>query len=322
MIDGIGVGYSWGSCLLNFKNKMEIPKFKLNNGIYIPCVGNGPGIIGYTPKPKKRTFIKKVYDKVIGRSLLTNKYINAVANSFEIGYALLDNSASYHNNKAIKSAIIKSGVDRKDLFITTRISNQAQFTHKVREEFFKGLKELGIEQYDLLQFHWPVTNFYLETWDEMVKLYKEGYVRSIGVANCHKHHLEAIIKSKDIIPAIDQFEVHPLFTQKPLISYCKSMGIQVQAYSAIARFDDRLMRLPLLKKIAKKYNKSVVQIILRWDIQNQIIPIIRSLNKERQLENISIFDFNLTPEEIQAIDSININARVRYDPDNCDFTVL
>lgn len=301
---------------------MKIPIFTLNNGIEIPCIGNGPGIIGYTPHPKKRNLIEKVYSKFIGRRLQKHAYINAVAHSFRIGFTLLDNSAAYSNAMAIRAAIVKSGISREKLFITTRISNCAQYCGGVREEFFKQLEDTGIEKFDLLQFHWPVTDCYVNTWKEMVKLQKEGYVRCLGVANCHEHHLETLIDSTGVIPTINQFEVHPLFTQKPLIEYCKSKNIQVEAYTAIARFDDRLMGLPLLKNIAKKYGKTIVQIILRWDIQNGIIPLVRSLNHERQLENISIFDFELTEEEMKSIDSININARVRYDPDNCDFTIL
>ena len=106
------------------------------------------------------------------------------------------------------------------------------------------------------------------------------------------------------------------------MSYCKNQGIQVEAYTAIARLDDRLVRLPILHKIAAKYKKTVVQVVLRWHIQNGVIPVVRSLNKYRQLENISIFDFTLNDEEMKAIDSININSRLRFDPDNCDFSIL
>lgn len=130
------------------------------------------------------------------------------------------------------------------------------------------------------------------------------------------------INNSDVCPVVNQVEVHPLFTQKPLLSYCKSQGIQVEAYTAIARFDDRLVRLPMLHKIADKYNKTVVQIVLRWHIQNGVIPVVRSLNKNRQFENISIFDFSLTDEEMKEIDSVNINSRLRFDPDNCDFSIL
>jgi diketogulonate reductase-like aldo/keto reductase len=171
-------------------------------------------------------------------------------------------------------------------------------------------------------FHWPVTGVYLDTWKQMEQLYKEGYCKSIGVANCHQHHLEEIFSIAEVIPLVNQFEIHPLFTQKPLIEFCKSRGIAVEAYTPIARFDDRLIRLSVLNAIARKYNKTAVQIVLRWHIQNGVIPVVRSLNKKRQLENISVFDFELTEEDMHKIDSFNINARLRYDPDNCDFSIL
>ena len=153
-------------------------------------------------------------------------------------------------------------------------------------------------------------------------IYNAGYCRAIGVANCHPHHIEHLIKATGFVPMVNQVEIHPLFTQKELINYCRSKNIVVEGYTAIARFDDRLMRLPLLHQIARKYNKTVVQLILRWHIQTGVIPIVRSMNKKRQLENISIFDFELSMEEMNAINGININSRLRYDPDNCDFSIL
>lgn len=119
-----------------------------------------------------------------------------------------------------------------------------------------------------------------------------------------------------------QFEIHPLFTQKPLIEYYKGQGIIVEAYTPIARYDDRLVRLPLLKRLEKKYNKTFVQIILRWHVQNGVIPLVRSLTLKHQQENFDIFDFELDAEDMKAIDGININSRLRYDPDNCDFSIL
>ena len=278
-------------------------------------------IVGYGKKHSSN-FFYRVYRKLYGDQKERKEYVHAVAHSFRIGFTLLDYSSSYGDGKLIGEAIKKSGIKREDLFITTRISNGAQRQHKVRECLMSQLKGMGIKQVDMLMFHWPVTDVYLDTWMEMVQLYKEGYCRCLGVANCHKHHLEALMKVADVVPAINQVEVHPLFTQKELINYCWSKGIQVEAYTAIARFDDRLMRLPLLKNIAKKYSKTIVQIVLRWHIQTGTIPLVRSLNKGRQKENINIFDFQLTDDEMKAIDSININSRLRYDPDNCDFSIL
>ena len=307
--------------------KKEIPTITLNNGVLIPAIGNGPAGVGYSPKQTRQysfpfIFFNRAYKKFIGRPIECFSYVNAVANSFKIGFTLLDNSAAYNNDIFIAKAIKKSGLKREDIFITTRVSNGAQRNKNVREEFFNILKKLNTDYVDLYQFHWPVTNYFLDTWKEMEKLYNEGYCRSIGVANCHVHHLEEIFKIAEVKPAVNQIEIHPLFTQKALIEYCKTKEIVVEAYTPIARFDDRLVRLPILKNIANKYNKSIAQIVLRWHIQNGIIPVVRSLNKNRQLENISIFDFELTDEEMGQIDGININSRLRYDPDNCDFSIL
>lgn len=156
----------------------------------------------------------------------------------------------------------------------------------------------------------------------MEKLYDEGLCKSIGVANCHEHHLESILKIASIPPAINQIEVHPLLTQKPLIKYCKERNIQVEAYTPITRNDERITRLPLMQKIAKNHQKTIPQIILRWHIQNGLIPVIRSMNYNRQKENLSIFDFSLSEEELKQIDSVNINSRLRFDPDNCDYSIL
>ena len=305
---------------------MTIPKIILNNGVEMPIIGNGPGILAYSAKYKSdKNPLFKGYNKLhwkIKKLFDERRYINAVVNGINTGFTLIDFSAAYGNEQLIGNAIKKCNFDRKDLFLTTRVSNRQQEKGNIREEFFRTLEKYGTNYVDLYMFHWPVTEVYLDTWEQMEKLYKEGYCRTIGVANCHQHHLEEIAGIAEIIPAINQIEVHPLFTQKPLIEYCKSKNIVVEAYTPIARFDDRLVRLPKLKEIAKKYNKSIVQIVLRWHIQNGIIPVVRSLNKKRQLENISIFDFELTSEEIKTIDGFNINSRLRYDPDNCDFSIL
>lgn len=292
----------------------------------IPLIGFGPGIAGYNPKLQKRHIgIAKFFYAVLGRvdyRITCGKYVDAVAHALNLGYRLIDYSSAYGDGKLLQKAIVKSGVKREDLFITTRVSNRAQREGRVREEFMTFLKNMNLEYVDLLQFHWPVTDLYLSTWREMEKLYEEGYVKHLGVANCHQHHLEEIFKICKYRPEVGQFEIHPLFTQKPLIQYYKDNGMVVEAYTPIARYDDRLVRLPLLKKLEKKYNKTFVQIILRWHVQNGVIPLVRSMSKEHQLENFSIFDFELSPEDMAAIDSININSRLRYDPDNCDFSIL
>ena len=302
---------------------MNLNYFKDNN---IPLVGFGPGIAGYSPKmQKKHTGIWRYYYGVVNRiklRLVWQNYIASVTNALNLGYRLIDYSSAYGDGILLQKAIEKSGVKREDLFITTRVSNRAQREGRVREEFMNFLHNMNLEYVDLLQFHWPVTDLYLGTWREMEKLYEEGYVKHLGVANCHQHHLEEIFRICKHRPEVGQFEIHPLFTQKPLIQYYKDNAIVVEAYTPIARYDDRLVRLPLLKKLEKKYNKTFVQIILRWHVQNGVIPLVRSMSKEHQLENFSIFDFELSQEDMSAIDAININSRLRYDPDNCDFSIL
>lgn len=293
----------------------------------IPQIGFGPGGMGYSPKMKKKrtgisSYAYRVVNKFYLRPKMKSQYINSIANAFNIGYRLLDYSAAYGDGLLVGEALKKSGVDRKDIFITTRVSNRAQRNHNVREEFFNFIHNMGVDYVDLLQFHWPVTDFYIDTWREMEKLKDEGLVKHLGVANCHQHHLEEIFKICKYRPEVGQFEIHPLFTQKPLIAYYKQLGIVVEAYTPLARYDDRLVRLPLLKRLEKKYNKTFVQIILRWHIQNGCIPLVRALNPKHQQENFNIFDFELSAEDMKAIDGININSRLRYDPDNCDFSIL
>ncbi|RKE04598.1 aldo/keto reductase [Marinifilum flexuosum] len=302
-------------------------KIKLNNGYDIPLIGIGPGSVmrGYSVQIFGKSKIGQLCNKISNRLLYiykAKKYIKSVVSAINTGYRLIDYSAAYGSEKLIAKAIQKSGVEREDLFVTSRITNHQQLNKDVRTSFFESLKKLELDYIDFYMFHWPVTGYYEDTWLEMVELYKEGYIRALGVANCHQHHIDNLIKKSEILPTINQVEVHPLFTQKPLIEYCSKKGIIVEGYTAIARFDDRLIRLPALKQIAQKYNKSIVQIVIRWHLQNKVVPIIRSSNKRRQLENISVFDFQLTKEEMLKIDSININSRLRYDPDNCDFSVL
>ena len=293
----------------------------------IPQIGFGPGGMGYSPKMKRQRkglslFIYKVQNKLYRTRNLKKSYVSSIANALNIGFRLIDYSSAYGDGILLGEAIRKSGISREEIFVTTRVSNKAQFNHKVREEFLKFLHNIGLKYVDLLQFHWPVTDMYLDTWKEMEKLKDEGYVKHLGVANCHQHHLEEIFKICKYRPEVGQFEIHPLFTQKPLIQYYKEQGILVEAYTPIARYDDRLVRLPLLKGLEKKYNKTFVQIILRWHVQNGVIPLVRSLTLKHQQENIDIFDFELDAEEMKAIDGININSRLRYDPDNCDFSIL
>ena len=305
---------------------MQMNTIKLSNGIKIPSLGFGPGGCGYNPHKQKPSYTQRAFDKIMRSINLNTKtereYVNSIAEAIRLGFRLIDYSESYGDGTLLRKAIAKSGVSREQLFLTTRIKNSSQIRGSVKEDFVAQLKGMGTDYVDLLQFHWPVTDYYLKTWKEMELLQKGGLCKMLGVANCNKHHLEEILSICEIKPVVGQFEVHPLFTQKALIDYYKSQNVQVEAYTPLARHDDRLFDLPLLKNLANKYGKTIAQVILRWNIQNGCIPIVRSFNSKHQKEILDIFDFELSNEEMTSIDSININSRLRYDPDNCDFSIL
>ncbi len=300
---------------------------KLANGNEIPCIGLGTDDVLFVRKlaHSNNRLIQLallVYQQKILRPYLNYKLSNSITKAIKAGYRLIDTSAAYNNEKAIGRAIRKSGIPREEIFVTTRVTNRQQYADSVRDSFFKSLRNLGLDYIDLYMFHWPVPDHYLDTWKEMEKLYEEGYIKNLGVANCHQHHLEDILRICKIRPVVDQFEVHPLFTQKPLIEFCHSNGIQVEAYSPIAQNNDRIRKNRILNGLAQKYGKTMQQIILRWHIDNGVVPIPRSTNTKRLKQNIDVFDFSLSKEERESIDRININSRLRYDPDNCDFSLL
>lgn len=307
---------------MEYNNKIS---FSLSNDVTIPSIGTGPS----RPKPSEGwsffsrvPFLGRIINGCVRRVTDYNrqrKWVNSLAKSLKMGYRLIDYSSAYGNEQLLHKAIKKSGVERKDLFVISRASNNDQFNHRVRESFMESLNKIGVDYLDLYMFHWPVTDHYIETYKELEKLYKEGLVKAIGVCNCHQHHLEKIMQECEIVPMVDEFEVHPLFTQKSLVQFCKEHGIHVIAYTPLARNDDRLRKNLILQDIAKKYDKTIYQVILRWDVQNGLTPIPRSKNPERNRANFDIFDFELTEEEMKAIDSININSRLRFDPDNLDF---
>lgn len=304
---------------------MEVDNIILNNGVKIPCIGLGSGsktMCWGKYHPFGKSYLAKIPNMIANKihdTLMCKRVVKQFEYAFECGYHFIDWSAAYGRGELIRQAINNKKIKREDLFITSRVSNNEQYQGNIREAFFKTINALGVDYLDLYLFHWPVTDHYIDTYKEMEKLYKEGLVKAIGVCNCKEHHLQKILDECEVTPSIDQFEVHPLFTQKPLIKYCEDHGIHVMAYTPLARNDDRLQKNLILKRLCNKYNKNWGQIVLRWDIQNGLIPIPRSSNPKRLAGNIDIFDFELTDDEMKAIDSININSRLRFDPDNLDF---
>lgn len=272
--------------------------FKLVNGVEIPVVSFG------TYPMTKLTVIK------------------ALNYALRHGYESFDTAHAYYNERWCKYGKMFIGKKRENVFITTKISNIQQRTGDIRGALENSLKALGVSYIDLYLMHWPNPETYIKTWKEMEKLYKEGLVRAIGVCNFHQHHFEKLMSTAEIMPMVNQIELHPLLNQRPLVKFCRAHNILVEAYSPLARMDSHLTENKVLKNLAQKYRKSIAQIILRWDLQNGIISIPKSQSHIRMLENIDIFDFALTGEEMDEIDAQNKNYRIRHDPDNCDYSKL
>lgn len=233
------------------------------------------------------------------------------------GYRSIDTAAIYQNEAGVGQGIRECGIPREELFITTKVWNGDQGYDSTLAAYDESLRKLGLDYVDLYLVHWPVKGKYRETWKALVQLYKEGRVRAIGVSNFHAHHLQDVIDDTGVVPMVNQVEFHPQLSQKPLLAFCKERGIQMEAWSPLAQ--GRLTDHPVLTAIGAKYGKSASQIILRWDLQNGVVTIPKTVREERLKENASVFDFALTPDEMAAIDGLNQNLRVGSDPDNFNF---
>ncbi|NBI29307.1 aldo/keto reductase [Chengkuizengella marina] len=246
-----------------------------------------------------------------------NEVQKAIIEAVELGYRSIDTAAFYENEVGVGEGVRNSGIDRVQLFITTKVWNSEQGYESTLNAFNRSMKKLKMDYIDLYLIHWPVKGKYLDTWKALEKLYEEGYVRAIGVSNFQKHHLEDIFQQSSIVPAVNQVEYHPLLQQTDLLAYCQSKHIQMEAWSPLCR--GKLMDNASLQLIGDKYGKSVAQIILRWDIQNQVVTIPKSVNPDRIKSNAEIFDFELDIEDMNTIADLNEDKRVGPDPDHFDF---
>lgn len=245
----------------------------------------------------------------------------ALRAAFEAGYRSIDTAAAYRNEEIVGEAVRESGIPRDELFITTKLANTAQRAGDLESAFAASLKRLGLEYVDLYLMHWPVPEHYRATWLTMEKFFKDGRARAIGISNFQAHHIAEIEKTWSVVPAMNQIELHPRLTQKPLLSVCAAKKIAPQSWSPLGggkdfSFKENLLTNPVLTKIGEKYGKSAAQVILRWNIDLGIVAIPKSVTPERIKANIDIFDFALTPEEIAAIDALNSDLRTGPDPDN------
>ncbi len=294
----------------------------LNDNNKIPVICYGSNIVPYDCNSKLKVILKII------KKTLTFKFkelkkdfsILQIMNEMkENDINAIDTSRAYGLSEKLIGQKIKNNRDK--YYIITKISNSDQYSGTIEQAVLESLNRMNISYIDLLLIHWPVPGKYLDTWKKMEELKDKGICRSIGVCNCNEHHLEDIMKIAKYKPVVNEIECHPLFTQNNLREYCNKNGIKILAYTSTARMDERLNKTCLVP-IAKKYNKTVAQIILRWHYQINNIPIFNTTVPKRYKENIDIFDFNLTETEIESISKININSRLRYDPENCDFKQL
>jgi diketogulonate reductase-like aldo/keto reductase len=236
----------------------------------------------------------------------------AIIDALEIGYRLIDTASMYHNETEVGNAIRKSTVQRKDIFITTKVNNADQGYDATLKAFDQSIAKLQTDYVDLYLVHWPIKGKRKETWKALEKIYDTGRVRAIGVANYLVPFLDELKTYSNITPAVNQVEFSPYLFLKDLLDYCNRDKIQLQAYSPLLR--GKKFKDPRLLQLAKKYNKTPAQIILRWDIELGVSPIPKSANPERLRENFDVFDFELSKEDVHLMNGFNENLRVVDDP--------
>lgn len=270
---------------------------KLNNGVEMPAMGLG---------------VFQVENDTTAE---------IVKNAIELGYRSIDTAAIYGNEagvgEGIKLALASTGLNREDLFITSKVWNAGLNYEETVSAYEESLGKLGLDYLDLYLIHWPGQNKFAESWTALEDLYQEGKIRAIGVCNFNISHLQDLLKTARVTPVINQVEFHPRLQQRSLRAFCKEHNIQLEAWAPLMQ--GGLLEDTTIAKIAEKFGKSNSQVILRWDIQNEVITIPKSVRKERMAQNADIFDFSLTDEEMQIINAMNLDKRVGPDPEVFDF---
>lgn len=270
----------------------------------------------------KRTLVNGVKIPMLGLGVFQTKEgketEDAVRWALESGYRHIDTAKAYGNEKNVGEGIRQSGLERKDIFVTTKLWNEDIRKRNTRDAFFDSLNTMGLEYLDMYLIHWPAEG-YEEAWKEMEKLYKEGYIRAIGVSNFQDYHLKRLMENAEIVPMVNQVECHPLMSQEPLRKFCVDHQIACEAWSPLGGTGGSLLQNKVLTEIAEKYEKTPAQVVIRWDLQNDIITIPKSVHKNRIESNREVFDFALSEEDIVKINHLNKNLRVGPSPDNFDF---
>ena len=273
-----------------------IPEILLNNGQKIPQFGFGV----FQVKPKET--------------------LAAVTHALQAGYRHIDTAEMYGNEAEVGAAISRSGLSREEIFVTTKLNNGEHRPDDARAAFEQSLQALGSSYVDLFLIHWPLPTRYdgdfVSTWQTLEEFYRDGRARSIGVSNFQPHHLRRLHEECEIRPAVNQIEVNPYLTQDEVRRFCADHEIAVEAWSPLAR--GNALGDPTIDDIARRVGKTPAQVILRWHIERGDIVFPKSVTPSRIKENIDIFDFELSGEDVEAISALNRNERTGPDPDTFD----
>jgi diketogulonate reductase-like aldo/keto reductase len=260
---------------------------KLNNGVEIPRLGLG------------------VYQSQPGATTL-----RTVNYALKIGYRHIDTAELYGNEEDVGNALRRSELARDEVFITTKVWNSNQGYSSTLNALHGSLRRLGLSFVDLYLIHWPVKWITFDTWRAMVHLLQEGKVRAIGVSNYSIVHLNDILQNSEIIPAVNQVEFHPFLYQKDLLRFCENNRIQLEAYSPLTRA--KKLSHPDLVQLSKQYGKTPAQVMIRWSLQHGTVVIPKSVHEKRILENSRVFDFEINPEDMRLLDSLNENLHTVF----------
>ena len=271
----------------------------LNNGLVMPLVGYG-----------------------VFRVPEGNDLAEAVKTAIKKGYRSIDTAQVYRNEESvgrgIRTAIEEGLVTREELFVTSKVWNAGLSYEETLAAYESSLEKLGLEYLDLYLVHWPgIDDNYMNVYRALEKIYQDGRVRSIGVSNFHVHHLENLLKEATVIPVINQIEFHPHLTQEEVRAYCKEKGIQVEACSPL--MNGALLEEALIQELASKYSKTPAQIVLRYDVQHEVVTIPKTMTPARMSENLNVFDFALTEKEMSQLDALHDGLRCGPDPEKFNF---
>ncbi len=241
-----------------------------------------------------------------------------VSDALEVGYRHIDTAMIYRNEKAVGAAIAKSGIPREEIFVTTKLWNSDQGSDTTEAALRLSLELLGLDYVDLYLIHWPapLRDEYLQSWLVMETLYHQGLAKAIGVSNFQSEHLERILGAGSIVPAINQVEIHPAFQQRALRVFQEPKGILTEAWGPLGQGKYELSELPGLAELAAKRGRSIQQVVLRWHLQEGVIVFPKTVRKERLIENLSVFDFELSAEDMHTMADMDANRRVGTHPDD------